>query len=65
MDDTDDAEDEIEVGLWSLQAVDTLITYAPLMLGAVVASAPAIPVFIVLQKQFMSGFALICEKYWS
>jgi sn-glycerol 3-phosphate transport system permease protein len=52
----------IQVGLKSLQAVDTSITYGPLMLGAVVASIPPILIFILLQKQFMSGFALTRDK---
>jgi sn-glycerol 3-phosphate transport system permease protein len=52
----------IQVGLKSLQAVDTSITYGPLMLGAVVASIPPILIFVLLQKQFMSGFALTRDK---
>jgi sn-glycerol 3-phosphate transport system permease protein len=52
----------IQVGLRSLQTVDTSITYGPLMLGAVAASIPPILVFILLQKQFMSGFALTRDK---
>jgi sn-glycerol 3-phosphate transport system permease protein len=52
----------VQVGLRSLQTVDTSITYGPLMLGAVVASIPPILVFVLLQKQFMSGFALTRDK---
>jgi sn-glycerol 3-phosphate transport system permease protein len=52
----------VQVGLRSLLAVDTSISYGPLMLGAVVASIPPILVFILLQKQFMSGFALTRDK---
>lgn len=52
----------VQVGLRSLQAVDTSISYGPLMLGAVIASIPPILVFILLQKQFMSGFALTRDK---
>jgi sn-glycerol 3-phosphate transport system permease protein len=52
----------VQVGLRSLLTVDTSISYGPLMLGAVVASIPPILVFILLQKQFMSGFALTRDK---
>jgi sn-glycerol 3-phosphate transport system permease protein len=52
----------VQVGLRSLLATDTSITYGPLMLGAVVASIPPVIVFILLQKQFMSGFQLSTDK---
>jgi sn-glycerol 3-phosphate transport system permease protein len=32
------------------------------MLGAVIASIPPLMVFILLQKQFMSGFSLSRDK---
>jgi sn-glycerol 3-phosphate transport system permease protein len=32
------------------------------MLGAVIASIPPVIVFVLLQKQFMSGFALGRDK---
>ncbi|MDL1914941.1 MAG: glycerol-3-phosphate ABC transporter permease, partial [Chloroflexi bacterium] len=34
----------------------------PLMLGAVIASIPPVIVFIILQKQFMSGFQITTDK---
>ncbi len=37
-------------------------SYGPLMLGAVLASLPPLLVFIMLQKQFMKGFALTRDK---
>lgn len=52
----------VQVGLRSLQATDTTITYGPLMLGAVLASIPPVLVFVFLQKQFMSGFQLSRDK---
>lgn len=52
----------VQVGLRSLLAVDTTISYGPLMLGAVVASLPPVIVFVLLQKQFMSGFAIARDK---
>lgn len=52
----------VQVGLRSLLSVDTSISYGPLMLGAVIASIPPVIVFILLQKQFMSGFAISRDK---
>jgi sn-glycerol 3-phosphate transport system permease protein len=52
----------VQVGLRSLLSVDTSISYGPLMLGAVVASIPPVLVFVLLQRQFMSGFALTRDK---
>ena len=36
--------------------------YGPLMMGAVLASLPPLIVFLLLQKQFMKGFALTRDK---
>lgn len=52
----------VQVGLAALRNVDTTLTYGPLMLAAVVASIPPVIVFILLQKQFMSGFAITRDK---
>ncbi len=52
----------VQVGLRTLLAVDTSIAYGPLMLGAVIASIPPVIVFIILQKQFMSGFQITTDK---
>lgn len=52
----------VQVGLRTLIASDTGISFGPLMLGAVIASIPPLIVFILLQKQFMSGFALTRDK---
>ena len=52
----------VQVGLRSLLSVDTSISYGPLMLGAVIASIPPVIVFVLLQKQFMSGFAITRDK---
>ncbi len=59
---TDSARQVVQVGLQSLTSTDTGITYGPLMLGAVIASLPPVIVFVLLQKQFMSGFALGRDK---
>lgn len=52
----------VQVGLRSLLATDTTLEYGPLMLGAVIASIPPVIVFILLQKQFMSGFQISTDK---
>lgn len=52
----------VQVGLRSLLSTDTTIAYGPLMLGAVIASIPPVIVFILLQKQFMSGFQITTDK---
>jgi sn-glycerol 3-phosphate transport system permease protein len=52
----------VQVGLGSLLNFDAAQTYGPAMLGAVIASIPPVIVFILLQKQFMSGFALTRDK---
>jgi len=56
------ANQVVQVGLRTLLGVDTSVSYGPLMLGAVIASIPPVIVFILLQKQFMSGFALTRDK---
>ncbi|MCL4249708.1 MAG: carbohydrate ABC transporter permease [Anaerolineae bacterium] len=52
----------VQVGLRTLIGGDASLSFGPLMLGAVAASIPPLIVFILLQKQFMSGFALSRDK---
>jgi sn-glycerol 3-phosphate transport system permease protein len=52
----------VQVGLRALSATDTTVTYGTLMLGAVLASIPPVIVFVLLQRQFMSGFQLTRDK---
>jgi len=52
----------VQVGLRTLVGADQAISFGPLMLAAVVASLPPLAVFLALQKQFMSGFALSRDK---
>lgn len=53
----------VQVGLRTLvSGTETGDSFGPLMLGAVLASIPPLVVFIVLQRQFMSGFALTRDK---
>lgn len=54
--------DVVQVGLSALLARDASTQFGPLMLGAVMASLPPVIIFILLQKQFMSGFTLTREK---
>ena len=52
----------VQVGLGSLKGLGSGVSFGPLMLGAVIATMPPVIVFILLQKQFMSGFALTRDK---
>lgn len=54
--------DVVQVGIGTLRSGDSALQYGPLMLGAVFASLPPVIAFILLQKQFMSGFALSRDK---
>lgn len=58
----DTSRQVIQVGLGAFRNIDTSLTYGPLMLAAVVASIPPVIVFVLLQKQFMSGFAITRDK---
>jgi sn-glycerol 3-phosphate transport system permease protein len=58
----DQTHQVIQVGLAQLQGGDQASAFGPLMLGAVLASIPPVLVFVLLQKQFMSGFALGTDK---
>lgn len=58
----DQSHQVVQVGLAQLQGGDQASLFGPLMLGAVVASVPPLIVFLLLQKQFMSGFALSTDK---
>jgi sn-glycerol 3-phosphate transport system permease protein len=58
----DEQHQVVQVGLAQLLGGDQASSFGPLMLGAVVASLPPLLVFLVLQKQFMSGFALSTDK---
>lgn len=52
----------VQVGLRTLIGGDASISFGPLMMGAVIASIPPVIVFVLLQKQFMSGFQLSRDK---
>lgn len=52
----------IQQGLRGLEGSDAQTDYGILMMGAVVASLPPVLVFVLLQRQFMSGFSLTRDK---
>ncbi|MCY4019689.1 MAG: carbohydrate ABC transporter permease [Chloroflexi bacterium] len=53
----------IQVGLSTLDdGVEIGRTWGPIMLGAVIASIPPIFIFVLMQKQFLQGFALTRSK---
>ena len=52
----------VQVGLNSLINSAGSQTYGPIMMGAVVATIPPLIFFILLQRQFMSGFAISRDK---
>jgi sn-glycerol 3-phosphate transport system permease protein len=59
---SDQQRQVVQVGLQALVGLGSAISFGPLMLGAVIASIPPVIVFVLLQKQFMSGFALTRDK---
>ncbi len=59
---SDQQHQVVQVGLQGLQSIDTGLTFGPLMLAALMASVPPIIIFILLQKPFMSGFAIGADK---
>jgi sn-glycerol 3-phosphate transport system permease protein len=52
----------VQLGLGALRNIGGGQSYGPLMLGAVIASLPPTIVFIALQRQFLSGFAISADK---
>lgn len=52
----------IQVGIGTLRLGGGALRFGPLMLGAILTSLPPVIVFILLQKQFMSGFTLTRDK---
>ncbi|MDH3193013.1 MAG: carbohydrate ABC transporter permease [Acidimicrobiia bacterium] len=59
---SDQKNQVIQVALQNLQGIDVGLTYGPLMLAALLASIPPAIIFILLQKQFMSGFSIGADK---
>lgn len=59
---TDPDLQTIQTGIGALRSSGGALQFGPLMLGAVFTSLPPVLVFILLQKQFMSGFTLTRDK---
>ena len=58
----DESKQVTQVALQTLTNIDGALTYGPLMLSAIIASIPPALIFLVMQKPFMSGFALGQDK---
>ncbi len=58
----DDSRQVVQVALQTLTNIDGSLNYGPLMLAAILASIPPAIVFILMQKPFMSGFAVSSNK---
>jgi sn-glycerol 3-phosphate transport system permease protein len=54
----DESKQVVQSALQTLTNIDGSLTYGPLMLAAILASIPPAIVFILMQKPFMSGFAV-------
>jgi sn-glycerol 3-phosphate transport system permease protein len=58
----DESAQVTQVALQTLTNIEGALTYGPLMLAAIIASIPPAFVFLLMQKPFMSGFALGQDK---
>jgi len=58
----DENKQVVQVALQTLTNIDGALTYGPLMLAAIIASIPPAIVFLLMQKPFMSGFAIGQQK---
>lgn len=58
----DQSKQVVQQGLATLIGGDSALVFGPMMLGAVIASIPPVLIFVLLQKQFMSGFQLTTDK---
>ncbi|MGI9611131.1 MAG: carbohydrate ABC transporter permease [Acidimicrobiia bacterium] len=58
----DESRSVVQVALQTLTNVEGALTYGPLMLAAIIASIPPAIFFVLMQKRFMSGFAIGQDK---
>ncbi|MFV1969439.1 MAG: carbohydrate ABC transporter permease [Acidimicrobiia bacterium] len=58
----DDSKQVVQSALQTLTQIEGSFTYGPVMLAAVIASIPPAIVFVLMQKPFMSGFAIGQDK---
>ncbi len=54
----DESKQVVQSALQTLTNIEGSLTFGPLMLAAVIASIPPAIVFVLMQKPFMSGFAI-------
>lgn len=54
----DESRQVVQSALQTLTNIDGSLTFGPLMLAAILASIPPAIVFVLMQKPFMSGFAI-------
>ncbi len=59
---SDPSMQTIQTGIGTLRLGGGALRFGPLMMGTIIASIPPVIVFILLQKQFMSGFTLTRDK---
>jgi ABC-type glycerol-3-phosphate transport system substrate-binding protein len=59
-------DQDLQVDQWGMQSISQGLevsdTFGPMMMGVIVTSLPPLLIFVVLQKQFMSGLALTRDK---
>ena len=58
----DESRSVVQVALQTLTNTEGALTYGPLMLAAIIASIPPAIFFVLMQKPFMSGFAIGQDK---
>lgn len=58
----DESKQVVQAALQTLTNIDGSLNFGPLMLAAVMASIPPAFVFVLMQKPFMSGFAIGQDK---
>ncbi|MBT8248609.1 MAG: ABC transporter permease subunit, partial [Acidimicrobiia bacterium] len=58
----DESRSVVQVALQTLTNTEGALTYGPLMLAAIIASIPPAIFFVLMQKRFMSGFAIGQDK---
>ena len=58
----DESKQVVQSALQNLTNVGGSLTYGPLMLAAILASIPPAIIFVLMQKPFMSGFAIGQQK---
>lgn len=58
----DESKQVVQVALQTLTNIDGSLIYGPLMLAAIIAVIPPAIIFVLMQKPFMSAFAVGQDK---